>query len=608
MTDAPAAQAPSSATDPSASLASAPTNDTPTASTSSGDSGNAWKTSYIDLLNLLVQRGVITKKDSGTLITKAQRAATVTQAPASASAEAPTAPSASGSPAEPADSEDDTMRVTYVPDTVKQQIRDEVKDDVMKQARDEHWAAPNAVPDWVSRYHITADLRVRYEGDFFPTGNDDTGDLHNFNAINTGAPFDDGVNSVGPNPPSYDVDQDRTRFRLRARFGALVDVGQGFTAGLRLATGQDDSPVTENQTIGLANNGQGGDFSKYAIWLDRAFLRYEVGDSSDRDLTATIGRMDNPFFSSSMIWANDIGFDGLVVQGRYKVADGVTPFLTAGGFPVFNTDFNFASTSAAKFSSEDKYLFAVQGGTDWNIAPDISLKTAAALYYFENIEGQVSSPFTPLTSSDGGDTDDSRPSFAQNGNTYIALRNIVPDASNDFGTINQWQYFGLATPFHEMALTAQLDFSQFDPFHISLLGEFVKNLAFDRSAIESNGSPQTPGPVNNVTAPGDPSSFVGGDMGYNVRLQLGDLVLQKLWDWNVNLTYRYVESDATVDGFTDADFGGPLTGTNLKGYIMGANLGLTSRVWTSLQFMSADAIAGPTYKNDLIQVDVNAKF
>ena len=89
---------------------------------------------------------------------------------------------------------------------------------------------------------------------------------------------------------------------------------------------------------------------------------------------------------------------------------------------------------------------------------------------------------------------------------------------------------------------------------------------------------------------------------------MGAPVLEKLWDWNVNLTYRYVESDATVDGFTDADFGGPLTGTNLKGYILGANLGITSRVWTSLQWMSADAIAGPTYKNDLIQVDVNAKF
>jgi hypothetical protein len=500
------------------------------------------------------------------------------------------------------------MRVTYVPDTVKQQIRDEVKEDVMKQARDEHWAAPNAVPDWVTRYHVTADLRVRYEGDFFPSGNDDSGVFHNFNAINTGSPFDTGVNSVAANPPTYDVNQDRERFRLRARFGALVDVGQGFTAGLRLGTGQDDNPVTENQTIGLSNNGQGGNFSKYAIWLDRAFLRYEMGPTHDTQFSTTIGRMDNPFFGSTMIWANDIGFDGFAVQGRYQVEEGITPFVTAGAFPVYNTDLNFATTSAAKFGSEDKYLFAVQGGTEWKLTHDISLKTAVAMYYFENIQGKVSSPFTPVFSSDSGNTDDSRPSFAQNGNTYIALRDIVPDASNDNGTINQFQYYGLATPFHDLALTAQLDFSQFDPFHISLQGEFVKNLAFDRNAILNNGSPQTPGPVNNLANGTSIASFNGGDSGYNVRLQLGDPVLEKLWDWNVNLTYRYVESDATVDAFTDADFGGPLVGTNLKGYIIGGNLGLTPRVWTSLQWMSADAIAGPIYKNDLIQVDINAKF
>ena len=565
-------------------------------------SGSAWKASYIDLLNLLVARGVINKGDSTVLITKAEKAAAASVA-SQASAQGGVVTAGGGASA--AASDDDTMRVTYVPDTVKEQIRNEVKEDVMQQARNEGWAAPNAVPELVTRYHVSADLRFRYEGDFFPDGNDNLGDFHNFNAINTGAPFDNGVNSLAPNPPTYNVDQDRNRFRMRARFGAGVDLTQGFSAALRIGTGQDNNPVTENQTLGLANNAQGGNFSKYAIWLDRGFLRYQLGDSPDQNFIATIGRMDNPFMGTTMLWASDLGFDGLAVQGRYKVTDGITPFFTAGWFPVFNTDLNFSTTSAAKFSSEDKYLFAVQGGTDWGIAKDITLKTAAALYYFENVEGKVSDPFTPLFSSDGGNTDDSRPSFAQNGNTYIALRDIIPDATNNFGTTNQWQYYGLATPFHEVAIDAQMDFSQFDPFHISLSGEFVKNIAFDRSAIEANGSPQTPGPVNNLSNDG---SFVGGDIGYNVKLTLGSPVLAKLGDWNINLTYRYLESDATIDAFTDSDFGGPLTGTNLKGYIIGGNVALTSRVWASLQWMSADSIAGPTYKNDLIQVDLNAKF
>ena len=77
-------------------------------------------------------------------------------------------------------------------------------------------------------------LRLRYEGDFFPAGNDDTGAFPNFNAINTGAPFDIAGTAFSP---QYNVDQDRERFRLRARIGADVDLGQNFTAGIRLATG-----------------------------------------------------------------------------------------------------------------------------------------------------------------------------------------------------------------------------------------------------------------------------------------------------------------------------------------------------------------------------------
>ncbi len=67
--------------------------------------------------------------------------------------------------------------------------------------------------------------------------------------------------------PQINVDQDRTRIRIRARIGAEVDLGEGFTAGMRIGTGQDNQPVSMNQTLGGAGGGQGGNFSKYAIWL-----------------------------------------------------------------------------------------------------------------------------------------------------------------------------------------------------------------------------------------------------------------------------------------------------------------------------------------------------
>jgi len=91
-----------------------------------------------------------------------------------------------------------------------------------------------------------------------------------------------------------------------------------------------------------------------------------------------------------------------------------------------------------------------------------------------------------------------------------------------------------------------------------------------------------------------------------VNFQAGNAALTQFGNWNAGVGYRYVESDAVVDGFCDSDFGGG--GTNLKGYTVYGRFALSSRVWLALRWMSANSIAGPTYKDDVIQFDLNAKF
>ena len=357
----------------------------------------------INLINRLVERNILTKQDAQELIRQAQDDAAVARAQADAMqhdvAVAQEAAQMAVQQTAPPPT-DDQVRVTYIPEAVKAQMREEIKEEVMAKARAENWAAPNAVPDWVLKFRVSGDIRVRYEGDFFPGGNDNTGAFPNFNSINTGAPFDVSGTTFSP---QQDVDQNRTRFRIRARIGAEIDMGEGFTVGLRVGTGQDNSPVTENQTLGLANNGQGGDFSKYQLWLDRAFLKYEVGGQPNKDFSVTLGRMDNPFFDpTTIVWASDIGFDGAALQAKYEVLPGITPFFNGGAFPIFNTDFNFATDNPSKFKSEDKYLFAAQLGSTIKITKDITAKVAAGYFYFYNIEGKLSDPFTPLTSQRPG--------------------------------------------------------------------------------------------------------------------------------------------------------------------------------------------------------------
>jgi hypothetical protein len=553
------------------------------------------------LIAILVKKGVLSQSDAKSIMQEVQAEASAAQATAAAAPPPPASPAAPVSTVTVTSTTtpDGTIHVTYIPPIVRNQIASAVAAQVATAQQAQGYSGLSNVPEWVNRVHISGDFRFRDETDLFPRGNDNTGAFPNFNAINTGAPYDLKSNNF---PPQLNVDQNRNRFRLRARLGVDADLGEGFALGLRIATGENDSPVSENQTLGGAPSGtQGGNFSKDAIWLDRAYLSYTPELGNKLNLNVKAGRFDNPFFSTNLIWADDLGFDGVAAMASYKADDGLTPFVTGGAFPVYNTDFNLASNQPAKYPSHNKWLFGLQGGTAWKINDDYAAKIGVADYLFTNVAGKLSAPCFVYSSADQCSTDAYRPSFAQNGNTYMALRNIIPTTQNNNNTTLQYQYFGLASGFDELALTGEFDFSNFDPTHIWLNGEYVRNLAFSQSDIANKA-------VNNrASAPaGVTGAFAGGNNGYFVNANFGDKVLSQRWDWNAMLGYKYVESDAVIDGMDDSDFG--LGGTNLKGYMVSGNVALSKQVWVRLRYLTADSIAGAPYKADVLQLDLNAKF
>jgi hypothetical protein len=570
----------------------------PTVSRNAPPSSNA----TVNLINLLVKQGTLTEEQAAALIKQADDEAYVARQASRDATEKAESAEKKATGAADAVSPPGTKRVTYVPEIVKKQLRDEIRAEVMTKAEKENWASPGKYPEWAQRIRFYGDIRTRYEGDHFPAGN---GVLENFNAINTGNPFlEDNTNAVNPYfPPSYNTTQDRNRFRFRARLGADVDLFDGFTAGLRIATGDSSSPVSTNQTFG----GNGGDFSKYALWLDRAFIRYQPV----QDVVASVGRFDNPFWSpTDLAWYKELGFDGFAIQAKHEVSEGLTPFFVGGAFPTFNTDLNAGLNTAdpnipgpIKSPSRDRWLFGAQSGFAARFDPDTTLTLAGAYYVFTNMRGKLSSACLVFAASDVCDTDILRPLFAQKGNTYMRLRNIpvvLPVSTKDTGTLN-YQFYGLASDFRPVVASAQLDLAQFNPVHIILDGEYVWNTAFDRAGVAAVA-------VNNFagTPDGSPGPFNGGNQGWLARLTVGDKDIRHLWDWNAFAGYKYLESDATVDAFVDSDFG--LGGTNLKGYFVGANLGLGENVWATVRWMSANGIAGQPYAVDIVQVDLNARF
>ncbi len=570
----------------------------------------------LNLINRLVQRGILSKEDAGDLIRQAkedaQRVSQQSQIAQQASTQAAAAQQMALEAAAPPSS-DDAVSVSYVPEIVKTEMRDEIKRDVMAAAQSEGWAQPN-VPEWVRKFRPFMDFRFRYQGIYFPDGNSDNPlDTLNFNVINTGQPFNISQANGNQAPPigypTYDTTQNRQQMRIRFRFGADVNLGDNFTGGFRIGTGQNGSPVSENQTLGAAQNGQfggaGGNFSNYAIWLDRAFLKYELGSDPDRMAALTFGRFDNPFYTpTTIMWANDIAFDGIAAQARYKILKGMTPFVSTGIFPIFNTDLNFPALQQPKIQSYDKYLYAAQTGLDWKITKDLYYKGAVGYYNFQNVQGPVSAPQVAYDQNTQFSTDDSRPTFAQKGNTYMALRDIPAVPENNYGAINQFQYFGLATPFQVLSANGRLEYRHWEPFVVSLSGEWDQNLAWNAQNIANSGPSQLKGNINNPGSNG--TGYGGGNNAWIVQTKIGSGALQKRWDWDFGVAYRYVESDAVIDGFCDSDFGGG--GTNLKGFSVGANLALSKSVFIGARWLSATGIAGPQYKADIIQLDINSRF
>ncbi len=547
----------------------------------------------VKLIQLLIQKGILSSGQARDLLRES--------APAPKSHGRKASPELTEDQAPPTPSSQ--IRVTYVPQFIRKQIADQVRAQVMDQAQTEGWAAPDALPEWTKRITVFGDLRVRAEDDMFDRNN--YNQFINFDGINNGSPFDANsyANGTGgqANPPFLNTTEDRERFRLRARFGLDAQIDNGVQAVIRVGTGQDDGPVTPNQTFGTGNSvlGASGDFAKPELWLDQGYFKFDPLPQ----LQIVAGRAPSLFLPSDLMFYPELQFDGFAANARQSFGN-FTIFGTAGAFPLFNTAFDFSTNSDVKYSSTNAYLAALQAGAAWQITPEVKAILGVGIFDFLGVQGAVSAPCAVQSASQFYcTTDATRSPYEQFGNTLYAIRNIIPVTGNPL-TSPDPQYYGLASRFDVLDIHPRVDITTYHPIDVSLEGQFIKNLAYNSDAILTHGPSDGPvGPVNNI---GSNGHYQGGDTGYMVKATLGQLQIQKLWDWNAFLTYRYLQTDATLDAIADADF--HLGGTNAQGYILGSSLGIARNTWLQLRYFSAEAISGPHFGTQQIYLDLNSSF
>lgn len=522
----------------------------PAWSQSSGQSLDELRNTVINLLETLVQKGVMTREQAETMVASAQ-----SKAAADAKAQADRDASESGA-----------VRVTYVPEVVRQQISEQVsadiKDDVTKQvvaqAQADGWGVPGALPEWIRNVKLYGDVRSRVESDMYSDDNA-TNVYLNFNVVNAaGGAGEAGVDAF------LNTTEDRERLVGRLRTGAAVQLGNSFSLDFRLTGGNRLSPVSTNQTLG--NYGGRWEFN-----VDKAVVIWNpVNSGRDREFDFRFGRFGNPFVGiNELIWDNDLTFEGvsatyamdLFGNDAARMERGL--FLTIGAFPL----------QEVELSSDDKWLYAAQLGAEFTFGESSRLRIATSYFDYDNVTG--------IRNAFGFETFDyTAPRFLQKGNTLFDIRNDNDTATN---------LYALAGDYKLANANILLDLG-FGRTHVMIGGEYVKNIGWDQQEVFARTGELLDERVE----------------GYDAGVIVGQPTLAALWDWRAFMVYRYLERDAVLDAFTDSDF--HLGGTDAEGYQLGFDLGLSRGAWIRLRYLTANEIDGPPLGIDVWQLDLNGQF
>lgn len=546
------------------------------------------ESAMVKLIRGLIDSGALARDVGEALLAQAQTEAMAAQ---QAQRQASTA-AAQPQPGTRAQAGD--VRVPYVPQTVRDQIRDEIKGEVMAQAKAEGWAAPNETPEWTKRIRVEGDLRVRNESRLFSGGNSNI--QSDWAKLNDDGPYDVNPNTSLSLPPLMNTRKDReSLFRIRARLGIFADLSERTQAGVRIATGSDDSPVSTTQTLG-------GGLGKKEIWLDQAWLSHRPVDW----LTIVGGRFGNPFFSTDTLFSGDLNFDGIAAKFDKTLAANkdVELFGTVGVIPLEYSSDSFPGTSQDKMKSENKWLFGAQMGAAWKVNADNQLRGALAYYNFSNITGKISDPCALYAGADHCSTDWSRPAFMQKGNTLMLLRDIALDPTDPANTPMP-QYVGLASKFRLLDLNFRWDTKAVGNNPLRVDANYIRNLAYGEDGMWRRARG---GIVNNFGNTGGTgqADFESGANAYMLQVTYGKPSPSARGDWNMLAGYKYIEPDALPDGYNDSTF--HLGGTNARGYFLGGSYAIDKNTWFTGRWISSKEIYGPPLSIDLLQLEFNARL
>jgi len=334
--------------------------------------------------------------------------------------------------------------------------------------------------DWLSRFTLFGDIRVRHEGF-----------------------YQDGVAA-------------RNRQRFRLRVGARLKVSDELEGGIRLASGDPNEIIANNQTMTDV-------FTRKPINIDNAYITVRPGKSIGLEkafFSITGGKFSVNFFrpraimTSEMVYDEDLSPEGIAEEiTLFEGKDWLRSVKLAAG-----------QWAAKEFTvGEDAYMLGEQLQVAMTPMPGSQLTLAAADYYFLNSEfiAQERNRNSALVLTNSV--------VLRNGTVVPGGDLIVPNAQNPVQ-----RFLG---GFNVFDLSGQLSIDTGYPrWPFTLMFDYAHNFQAE----------------------------LGNDDAYLIGAGIGQAL--NPGDWAFSALWTRVETDSVISMFTLSDYG-RRGGTNVQGPI-----------------------------------------
>ena len=392
-----------------------------------------------------------------------------------------------------------------------------------------------AFPDWLKMVTLFGDVRIRNE-DFFQSGT-----------------------------------PDRNRDRFRLRFGANIKPTDEIMASFRLASGNGNDPISNNQTFT-------NDFTFKDINIAEAYIKLTPAKSIGLDrpwVTLMGGKFYMPMYvpptPNMLVWDKDLTPEGFFES--LKAVDLKEGFLRGLSLNLGQWIFqeNSKTGEGAIYGFQGVGNMAL-GSVLWNVAvADYKYVDPSSIAVDRNTNTSLN--ITDFVTLSDGEVVGGKP---VNPSTAGPTKNGL-DANGKPITITKFN-----SEFNDVNVGTDILIPTGMPaFPLRLFGDYVNNTD-----------------ANN-----------GDDTGYQGGVTIG--ASKDPGDFAFTYAYEHLETDAVVSAFSDSDFGRD-GGTNTKahilqaGYVLTKNLSFLSTAWIDKPI---DDVSGRNSNQDYRwQVDLIAKF